>query len=905
MSTYRLDRMFAPRSVAIAGIGAREGSVGRLILKNIRDAGFAGDIRLIHPREASIDGLACTPSFAALANPVDLVVIAAPPNAVPGLMEEAGARNCLGAVVVTAGLGRGTGSLGEAARLAARSHGLRLIGPNCLGLMAPGAKLNASFAARAPLPGGLALISQSGALAAGIIEWTATRNIGFSAVVTIGDTLDVDFGDCLDYFVDDRQTRAILLYIEAISEPRKFLSAARAAARVKPVIVMKAGRHAGGAKAAATHTGALAGSDAVYDAVFRRAGLQRAITLDELFAIAETLSRVKPFQGDRLAILTNGGGLGVLAMDRLEDLGLPAARLSAETLRALSAFLPATWSGANPVDIIGDAGPERYARSLETLLGDKNADATLVLQVPTALAKGADAAQAVIDVVKRRRGEILGPKPVFTAWIGADKSISGAFDAAEIPNFGTESEAISGFGHIVNYSRAQAALLDTPPSFAEGYAPDVARARKAIAAALAQKRRWLDPIEVNELLAAYEIPATPTVLATDAKAAVVAARPFLAAGQRVVLKILSPDITHKSDIGGVALNLDREETVAAAAEAILAAARTRRPDARITGLIVQPMIHKPNARELIMGVADDPTFGPVIAFGSGGTAVEIVNDKAIALPPLDIKLARDLIGRTRIAKLLGAYRDVPAADIDAIASTLVKLSQLVADIGEICELDLNPILAAADGVIALDARIAVAPIASPRNQPSGVNPRLSIQPYPQHRVREETLANGLAIRIRPIRPEDELLIRAMLARVSPEDIRLRFFSPIKEFSHTFLARLAQIDYARAMAFIAIERATGEALGVVRVVADANHEKGEYAILVRSDHKGGGLGWRLMQELIEWARSDGLQRIEGQVLGVNTTMLKMCRELGFSVRNDPEDQELRIVSLPLDRESVGA
>jgi len=802
MSTYHLDRMFAPRSLAIAGIGAREGSVGRLILKNLRDAGFEGTIHLVHPRERTIDGLICMPSIAELTEPADLVVIAAPPEAVPGLVEQAGARGCLGAVIVTAGMGRGAGSLGEAAQLAARRYGLRLVGPNCLGLMAPGARLNASFAARAPLAGGLALISQSGALAAGIIEWTVSRAIGFSAIVTLGDTLDVDFGDCLDHFVDDPQTRAILLYIEAIGQPRKFLSAARAAARMKPVIVMKAGRHAGGAKAAATHTGALAGSDAVYDAVFRRAGLLRAISLDELFAAAETLSRVRPFSGDRLAILTNGGGLGVLAMDRLEDLGLPAAHLSDETLRALNAFLPPTWSAGNPVDIIGDAGPERYAKTLETLFADEGTDAILVLQVPTALAKGSDAAHAIIDVVRRRRGEVVAPKPVFTAWVGADKSISDAFDAAEIPNFGTESEAISGFGHIVNYSRAQAALLDTPPGFAEGYAPDVATVREIIAGALAQNRRWLDPIEVNRVLTAYGIPATPTSLAVDAPGAVAAARPFLAAGKRVTLKILSQDIVHKSDIGGVVLDLADEPAVAAAAQKILAAARLRRPDARIGGLIVQPMIYKPNARELIMGAADDPTFGPVIVFGAGGTAVEVVNDKAIALPPLDLKLANDLIGRTRVSRLLGAYRDVPAADTSAIAGTLVKLSELVADIAEIHELDLNPVLARADGVIALDARIAVAAMPAAQQPSTGSNPRLSIQPYPQHRERDEILPSGLAVHIRPIRPDDELLIRAMLSRVSLDDIRLRFFSPIKEFSHAFLARLSQLDYARAMAFIA-------------------------------------------------------------------------------------------------------
>jgi acetyltransferase len=673
MSTYHLDRMFAPRSVAIAGVGARERSVGRLILKNMRDASYEGQIHLVHPRAHVFDGLSCVASIADLPDRVDLVVIAAPPDAAPGLVEQAGAKGCLGAVIVTAGLGRGPGSLGEAARLSACERGLRLIGPNCLGLMAPGAKLNASFASRAPLPGGLALISQSGALAAGIIEWTASRKIGFSAVVTLGDTLDVDFG----------VSRPFCRRCADAGDPALHRSDPRAS----QVSVSRAG---GGARQAChrhesrTPRGRRHSGGDPY-----RAGLLRVISLEELFAAAETLSRVKLFGGYRLAILTNGGGLGVLAMDRLEDLGLPAARLSDKTVRALTGFLPATWSGANPVDIVGDAGPERYAKSLETLLADEGVDATLVLQVPTALAKRADSAQAVIDVVKRRRTEVVAPKPVFAAWVGADNSICDAFDAAEIPNFGTESEAISGFGHIVNYSRAQAALLDTPPSVAEGHVPDVATVREIIAGALAQNRLWLDPIEVNRVLTAYGIPAIPTQLAVDAPGAIAAARPFIAAGKREALKILSQDIVHKSDIGGVVLNLADEPAVEAAAQEILAAARLHCPDARIDGLIVQPIISKRNARELIMGVADDATFGPVIVFGSGGTAVEIVNDKAIALPPLDLKLASDLIGRTRVSRLLGAYRDVPAADAGAIAGTLVNLSQMVADIAEIRELDLN------------------------------------------------------------------------------------------------------------------------------------------------------------------------------------------------------------------------
>ncbi len=896
MSTYNLDKIFAPRSLALVGVGARDNSVGHMVLRNVRAAGFEGGVHVVHPREPMIDDIACARSLSELPSPVDLVIVSTPPEAVPALIEEAGAKGCGAAIVLTAGLGRGEGSFSEATRQAARRHSLRVVGPNCIGVLAPASKLNASFAARNALPGSLALISQSGAVAAGILEWAAGREIGFSAIATIGDKLDVDFGDCLDYFAADGRTSAILLYIEAIGDPRKFMSAARAAARLKPVIVLKAGRHASGAKAAATHTGALAGSDAVYDAAFRRAGLLRVFSLDEMFAAAETLSHVKPFAGDRLAILTNGGGIGVMGMDRLEDMGLPAATLSDDTLRALDTFLPATWSRANPVDIIGDAGPERYAASLETLLRDPGVAATLVSQVPTALAIGVDSARAVVDVIKRERCKHAQAKPVFAAWIGADKSIRAIFDAACVPNFQTETEAIAGIGHIIGYSRAQERLMSTPPDYHET-PPDTGAARAIVTKAIERGERWLDPVEINQLLAAYGVPVVPIALAADANAAVEAARPLIAAGQRVALKILSPDIVHKSDIGGVALDLATETAVEDAANAILTNARARRPDARISGVMVQAMIRRPRGRELIMGVANDPTFGPVMAFGAGGTAVEVLDDKAIGLPPLDLKLARELIMATRVSRLLRAYRDVPAADMDAIARTLVQLSRLVADIGEIVELDLNPVLADADGVVVLDARVAVA-ASGPHAGAFAGNPRLAIRPYPREWERDATLANGAQVHFRPVRPEDEKLIGDMLSRVTPEDLRMRFFSTIVRFSHAFLARLTQLDYARAMAFIAIGASTGDALGVVRIGADANHERGEYAVLARSDAQGIGLGWAMMRLIIEWANADGLQYIEGQVLGDNIAMLRMCRELGFEIKPDPHEHNIQLVSMAL-------
>jgi acetyltransferase len=895
MSTYRLDKLFAPRSIAVIGGSPRASSAGRAVIANLKAFGFQGPLHVVNPHHPEIEGIRTVGALTALQQTPDLVVIAVPASEVPAIVVQAGKRGTPSGIIVTAGLGHGEGSLADACEKAARATGLRLVGPNCLGVMAPHASLNATFAAHAPQAGDLALISQSGAVAAGLLEWAASRHIGFSAIVSLGDSIDVDFGDTLDYFAVDRRTRAILLYVESIRDARKFMSAARAAARVKPVLVMKAGRHAQGARAARTHTGALAGSDAVYDAAFRRAGLLRVLDLEELFTAAETLGRLKPFTGERLAILTNGGGIGVLAVDRLADLGGTLAALSPATTKALDAELPPIWSGANPVDIAGDADPARYAKALAALLDDKGNDAVLVMNVPTALASAAEAAKSVVAVTQQHRNTLAPAKPVLAVWVGGDPQARAAFDAADIPNYPTESEAIGGFMHLVRYRQAIDALMATPPSLPQDFAPDVTTARAIVEAALREGRGWLDPVEIARLFGCYALPITPAIPAADPDAAVAASTAFLDAGKAIVLKIASHDIVHKSEVGGVRLNLTNAGAVREAARDILAHAKAAQPQARIDGVTVFPMIARPGARELIAGIADDPTFGPVIVFGQGGTAVEIINDKALALPPLDLALARALIARTRVARLLKAYRNIPAADETAVALVLVKLAQLAADLPQVREVDLNPLIADEQGVLALDARVAIAPVTQLRPGPSA-HPRFAIRPYPKEWERRVTLRDGRAVLIRPIRPEDEALYGPFFAEVTALDLRLRFFAPIKEFSHTFVARLTQLDYARAMAFIAIEETSGAMLGVVRLHANANYDAGEYAVLVRSDMKGHGLGWRLMQTMIDYASAEGLATIEGQVLRDNTTMLTMCRELGFEISADPQDGDLCVVKL---------
>ena len=895
MSTYRLDQLFSPRSVVVVGASPRETSPGHAVLRNLRRGGFTGTISLVNPHYDAIEGVRAVKSYQELPGAPDLAVIAVPPQAVPATVAEAAAKGTPAGIVITAGLGHGPNSLSERAEKAARATGMRLVGPNCLGVLLPGAKLNASFAASMPRGGDLALISQSGAIAAGLVEWGATHEIGYSAIVSIGDSIDVDFADLLDYFAMDRGTRAILLYIESIKDARKFMSAARAAARAKPVLVVKSGRNAQGAKAALTHTGALAGSDAVYDAAFRRAGLLRVLDLDELFAAAETLGHLTTLPGKRLAILTNGGGIGVLAVDRLADLGGDAANISAATMKKLDAALPPIWSRSNPVDIAGDADAARYAVALEQLLADYANDAVLVMNVPTALASPLAAAKSVIAAMQTYRKDRASPKPVLAVWVGGGPAVEEAFDAANIPSYTTEADAVGGFMHLVRYGQSRELLMATPPSMPQDFAPDPEAVRPVIEGALREKRSWLDPVELTRVFSAYAIPITPATLARDADEAVAAAKPFLTAGTPVVLKIQSADIVHKSEVGGVRLGLGNERAVREAAADILRQARAAKPDARISGVTVFPMIVRPKARELIAGIADDPTFGPIIVFGQGGTAVEVISDKALALPPLDLALARELIARTRVCRILKAYRNVPAADERAIELLLVKLAQLAADFPEIREIDLNPVLADETGVIAVDARVSIAPVEKLRHAPPG-HPRFAIRPYPTEWERHLKLPDGTAVLVRPVRPEDEPLYHRFFAGVTQQDLRLRFFAPLKEFSHPFIARLTQIDYARAMAFIAIDEASGELLGVVRLHANADYDKGEYAILVRSDLKGHGLGYMLMQLLIEYARAEGIRTIEGQVLQENTAMLNMCRELGFSIAHDPEDPAVCLAKL---------
>ncbi len=894
MSIFGLHRAFTPASIAIVGASPKASSLGGAVYANAMAAGFRGRIDPVNPKYDEIGGRRAFASIDKLDAVPDLVVVATPAPSVPAIIEAAAARGVGAAIVLSAGLGHGKGSLSESMHAAARATGLRIIGPNCLGVIAPHAALNASFAAVMPDAGGIAVISQSGAIAAAMAEWGMRQAIGFSAVVSVGDQSDVDVGDLLDYFALDRQTQAILLYVESIKESRKFMSAARAAARVKPVVVIKSGRHDEGKRAAATHTGALAGSDAVYDAAFRRAGLLRVQDMDELFAAAQTLAYCRAVAGNRLAILTNGGGFGVLAVDSLVDQGYAPAELSADTMVRLNAVLPPLWSHANPVDIIGDADAGRFTQALEALLDDPDNDAILVLDVQTALASSLDTAKAVSDVIVAQRSRRVNVKPVLTSWIGAAEEVATVFRDARVPHYATEVEAVRAFAHLARRGDLLQSLMNPPAAAPDDFAGDDKAVRAIVEDARREGRNWLDPLETDAVLTAYDIPSVPLRSAGNPDAAAEAAREFIAQGQPVALKILSRDIQHKSDVDGVRLNLTTEADVRAAAQAVIANARRLRPKARIDGVIVQPMITRPRARELIAGLARDPIFGSVIVFGHGGVAVEIVKDKAIALPPLDQTRALDLIARTRISRLIDGYRNVPAARRDEVARVLVRLSQLAADIPEILEIDINPLLADDSGVVALDARISIAaaPVGARRHA------HFAIRPYPREWERTLTLREGRQVQVRPVRPDDEGLYEAFFRHVSADDMRLRFFGLVKDIGPAFIARLTQIDYGRSIALLALDDHSGALLGVVRLHCDPDHRTGEYAILVRSDCKGIGLGWALMELIIDYARKEGLASIHGQVLRDNTTMLSMCRDLGFDVVEDRDDPGLIAVSLDL-------
>lgn len=883
MTTHNLDAFLRPSSVAVIGASDRPGSIGTLVLRNVIEGGFRGEILPVNPEHDELFGLRVVARVQELARTPDLAVVCTPPRTVPGIVAELAAKGTRAAVVLTAGLGGVRDSQGrrlvDTALAEARERGLRMLGPNCLGVLAPHARLNASFAHTSAVEGELAFVSQSGGLCTAMLDWARAGGIGFSAMVSLGDSMDVDLGDVVDYLGSDPHTRAILLYAESIRSARKFLSASRAASRNKPIVMLKAGRVEEGMRAAASHTGALAGGDEVLEYALRRAGILRVREIGDLLDAAETLDRLRRIRGDRLAIVTNGGGPGVLATDALVSGGGRVAVLSPATLEQLGAILPTTWSRANPIDVIGDADAGRYREAVVIVAADPGVDAVLLLYVPTAVDTGEAVAHAVVEAVPASR------VPILCCWLGGESIGASRRVLAErgLPTYGTPEAAVRAFLLAVRRERALELLVRTPSSGVPEHTPGVPLA-DVRARLVAGRSGWSSAPEAMELLAAHGIPVVRTAVVREPSSAAEAARNL---GFPVALKLLSPDVLHKTEVGGVALDLEGPRAVEEAAEAMRARLARLRPNARLAGFSVQEMARRPDALEVFVGAAVDPVFGPFVMFGQGGTAVEVIDDKAVALPPLDARLADELMSRTRVQRLLRGYRGRPPVDLDALRSLLVRVSQLVTETPELVELDVNPILVDSRGLIAVDARVRLEPTTSRGSE------RLSIRPYPGELEEELVLACGERVLVRPIRPEDEATHRRLFARLRPEDVRFRFFHVLRELPESELARYTQIDYEREMAFIALDPASREELGVVRAVTHPSGETADFALIVAPDAAGRGLGRALLAKLVRYLRGRGVAALTGQVLSDNHRMLDLAERAGFRIVSGRLGPEVKI------------
>jgi acetyltransferase len=886
VTTRNLERLLAPRSVALIGASVRPGRAGTVVWENLQAGGFAGELWPVNPKYDTVGGVPCYAAVASLPAAPDLAVLCTPPKTIPGLVAKLAERGTRAVTVISSLVraGRDDGAALAAKMLeAARPHTLRVLGPGCAGLLVPGIGLNASVACGKALPGRLAFVSQSDALVSAVLDWAGSRDIGFSHFVALGDAADVDLGDLIDYLGADPQTGAILVCTESVASPRKFMSAARAAARNKPVVIVKAGRAGQGPRAAATHTGAILGSDAVYDAAIRRAGMLRVHTTEDLFAAVSLLANARPLAGDGLAVVTNGGGPGVMAMDELGVAGLPAVELAADTVRTLDRVLPRAWSGANPVDIGGDADAARYAAASKAVLSDPGSGTLLVIHVPSAAVPSLDVAQALLPEVTAT------PRNVLAAFMGGD-SVAPARECLEqagVPCYETPEQAVRAFAQLVQYRRNQELLMEVPALLRDEGAGAAALAGTVVRAALAAGRTSLSEPEAKAVLRAYGIPVVETRVALDAAQAAAAAAEI---GFPVAVKVLSQQLVHKSDAGGVVLDLEDADAVLAACQAIARRVAVLAPQARIDGFTVQAMARRPDAHELIVGAALDPVFGPVVLFGQGGIAVEALDDRAVALPPLNQVLARDLVSRARVARLLQGYRGRPAADHDAIHRALIAVGQMLAEVPEIVELDINPLLADRQGVLALDARIVIA-----AGDGGGVG-RFAILPYPQHLVQSVPWRGGGELVVRPIRPEDAPAHLEFFAALDPADVRARVMGAVRALRPGDLARLTQIDYDREMALIATRRRPDgrwETLGVARSHADPDRSGAEFAVIVRSDMKGAGLGGILMLKLISHCRAHGIGELRGETFADNAKMLKMARALGFALTPDPAEGVVRL------------
>ncbi len=877
MPVRNLDKLFHPNRIAVIGASPTVGKVGQVVLHNLIHGGFQGEIHPVNPKYETVADLPAFARVGDLPRTADLAILCTPAATVPSLVAECGAAGIRAVIIISAGF-RESGSRGEAlekavAAEAARFDGLRVLGPNCLGIICPASDLNASFAGAMPGRGRVAFLSQSGALCTAVLDWARQEKIGFSYFVSVGNMLDVGLGDLIDYLALDEQTESIILYVESLNEVRDFMSAARAFARRKPIIAYKAGRFAKSAQAAASHTGALAGVDSVYQAAFARAGIERVFAVEEMFDCAELLARPKTPRGARLAIITNAGGPGVMATDALLEHNGELAELSPSSIDQLDAVLPAAWSHGNPIDVLGDATPDRIAGAVRIALQDPQVDAALVMLTPQAMTDPTRSAEEVIQVAAE------SSKPLITAWMGGDTMRDGVqrLNDAGIPTYAAPEQAVRAFMHLVSYARNRAVLYETPRDIPVEFPLDRAKLRAVFDTILSEGHDVLTESTSKALLEAYEIPVSKTYVAWSADDAVKLSNRI---GYPVAMKVLASQITHKTDVGGVALDLANDHDVTLAYERIVESARRHRPEVPIQSVTIQRMVTEPSGVELILGAKRDPVFGAVMLAGMGGVAAELFRDRALELPPLNERLARRMLESLRCWPLLCGYRGRPAMQVDRLIEVLIRLSYLVADYPEIQELDINPLLVTPEKLIALDARIILdrAAILTPARPYS----HLAIRPYPEEFIRSTRLRDGRPVLLRPIKPEDEPMWHQLLAACSQHSLWLRFRYLFMETTHEMATRFCFIDYDREIAIVAEldDQGQRKLVGVGRLVADAEHQEAEYAVLVDDAHQGTGLGALLTDYCLEICCRWGIRRVVAEVAPENQRMLNIFRHRGF-------------------------
>ncbi len=885
MSIHNLDKIFKPNAVAVIGTRGKKHSSGSLLVKNLIRAGYKGRIFVVGHNYKSVGGLAAYRSISDIKQPVDLAVFVTPIAEIPELIKECAEIKIGGAVIISAGekeIGEKGQQLKARIRDEAVKSGLRLIGPNCVGIINIQSRLNASLIDTMPLPGKLAFISHSRAICSSILDFSLKQAIGFKYFASIGSMLDVDFGDMINYVGNDPDVTSIVLYMAGLTNARKFMSAARAVSRIKPIVVLKAGKSAAGALAAASHTGALAGEDTVYDAAFKRAGIVRVNTIEELFDCAELMAKQRTPSGSRLAIITNGGGPGVMATDALSEYGLRPASLNQETLKAFDDFLPPHWSKGNPIDILGDASPQQWRKAIEVCLSAGEIDGLVVIFVPQTLNNAVTVAKAIRGLLSN-----MSHPPVFAVWMGGKKVEKGRkiLNEAGVPTYETPERAIWAFLYMYSYARNLEMLQEIPPKLPRFLEYNQVEAKAIVAKASEEGSTLLTEMGSKALLSAYGIPVNPTEVAFSPQEAVALAKKI---GYPVAMKVHSRDIVHKSDAFAVKLNLRSREDVRSAFSRIMESTRAYNAKAEIMGVTVQTMLNRPDY-ELFFGSKLDKDFGPVILFGMGGIMTEILKDQAIALPPLNRLLARRLIESTRIFNILKGYRNRPAANLDLLEEILIRISQLITDFPEIAELDINPMIFVEDRAVAVDARVMIrqASVSSPHH--------LVISPYPNEYENTVRTKGGLELFIRPIRPEDAPLLVDLFQVLSPQTIYYRFFRPMKSMSHEMLVKLTQIDYDRDIALVALDRrqANERILGVARIMTKPGGTDPEFAVLVGDPWQGKGVGATLMEQLLSIAKKRGLESISGLVLGANKNMLALARKLGFDIKRAPGSTEFEL------------